>query len=177
MTNTFLVAMIMGSGVPALAKRVSELTTQSGCHIQAFQLTHLADSTTITLQASGNWSALGKLEASLQKLASEDVIQILCHRCEKQRPEKSGLLYGIEIIAIDRRGILDDLIHFFSDQHIPIDETSAHVDARSPSSVPTLIIRMQIQISKDIHIATLREDFLTFCDTQNLDGIMEPMKP
>jgi glycine cleavage system transcriptional repressor len=33
---------------------------------------------------------------------------------------------------------------------------------------------MTVNLPASVHVATLREEFLDFCDEQNLDGIMEP---
>lgn len=36
--------------------------------------------------------------------------------------------------------------------------------------------QITIGIPAKTHIASLRDDFLDFCDAQNLDAIMDPMK-
>jgi glycine cleavage system transcriptional repressor len=35
---------------------------------------------------------------------------------------------------------------------------------------------MTVDVPANIHIATLREQFLIFCDELNLDGVLEPAK-
>jgi glycine cleavage system transcriptional repressor len=35
---------------------------------------------------------------------------------------------------------------------------------------------MTLDVPADTHIATLREDFLEFCDHLNLDAVIEPIK-
>jgi len=37
-------------------------------------------------------------------------------------------------------------------------------------------VHMTVEIPSRLHIATLREDFMEFCDQLNLDGVMEPIK-
>jgi glycine cleavage system transcriptional repressor len=35
---------------------------------------------------------------------------------------------------------------------------------------------MTVGIPSNIHIATLREEFMEFCDAMNLDAVLEPIK-
>ena len=37
-------------------------------------------------------------------------------------------------------------------------------------------VHMTLGIPADAHIATLRGDFLDYCDTQNLDATFEPIR-
>jgi glycine cleavage system transcriptional repressor len=38
-------------------------------------------------------------------------------------------------------------------------------------------MQVLIGIPSDQHIASLREDFLDFCESLNIDATMEPLKP
>jgi glycine cleavage system transcriptional repressor len=35
-------------------------------------------------------------------------------------------------------------------------------------------VQMTVSIPRTVHVATLREEFLEYCDEQNLDAVMEP---
>ena len=37
-------------------------------------------------------------------------------------------------------------------------------------------VHMCLDVPADTHIATLREEFLEFCDQLNLDAVIEPLK-
>jgi len=37
-------------------------------------------------------------------------------------------------------------------------------------------VNMSIGIPSDVHIAGLRDEFMEFCDSLNLDAVMEPIK-
>jgi glycine cleavage system transcriptional repressor len=38
-------------------------------------------------------------------------------------------------------------------------------------------VQMIIQVPSRLHVAHLREEFLDYCDSTNLDAILEPVKP
>jgi glycine cleavage system transcriptional repressor len=35
-------------------------------------------------------------------------------------------------------------------------------------------VQMTVNVPRTVHVATLREEFLEYCDEQNLDAVMEP---
>ena len=35
-------------------------------------------------------------------------------------------------------------------------------------------VQMTVNVPSDVQVATLREEFLDYCETENLDAIMEP---
>jgi glycine cleavage system transcriptional repressor len=37
-------------------------------------------------------------------------------------------------------------------------------------------VHMSVGIPADIHIAALRDEFMDYCDTFNLDAVIEPIK-
>lgn len=37
-------------------------------------------------------------------------------------------------------------------------------------------LTMTINLPADTHLATLREDFMVFCDDRNLDAMIEPVR-
>jgi glycine cleavage system transcriptional repressor len=44
------------------------------------------------------------------------------------------------------------------------------------SSTPLFLARMIVKIPVNIRIVSLRDEFLEFCDQQNLDAMLEPVK-
>jgi glycine cleavage system transcriptional repressor len=35
-------------------------------------------------------------------------------------------------------------------------------------------VQLTVNVPRSIHVATLREEFLEYCDEQNLDAVIEP---
>ncbi|MBS0312523.1 MAG: glycine cleavage system protein R, partial [Proteobacteria bacterium] len=44
------------------------------------------------------------------------------------------------------------------------------------TGAPMFAVHMTLGIPADTHIATLRGDFLDYCDDQNLDATFEPVR-
>ena len=48
--------------------------------------------------------------------------------------------------------------------------------AAAHTGTPMFSVRMSIGIPANIHIAGLRDEFMDFCDSMNLDAVLEPIK-
>jgi glycine cleavage system transcriptional repressor len=48
--------------------------------------------------------------------------------------------------------------------------------AAAHTGTPMFSVHMTVGIPADVHIASLREEFMDFCDSMNLDAVLEPLK-
>jgi len=85
--------------------------------------------------------------------------------------------YCIEVISIDQPGIVHELARFFSSRNINIHELNTTQYAAAHTGTPMFALHLTANIPASMHIAGLRDEFLDFCETQNMDATMEPMKP
>ena len=65
---------------------------------------------------------------------------------------------------------------FFSDKNINIEDMTTSSYAAAHTGTPMFSVRMNIGIPADIHIAALRDEFMDFCDSMNIDAVLEPIK-
>ena len=86
------------------------------------------------------------------------------------------LPYLVEVVAADKPGILHLLAEFFIDHGISIESLSSNRYRAMQTGAEMFSAQITIGIPVKTHIASLRDDFLEFCDAQNLDAIMDPMK-
>ena len=84
--------------------------------------------------------------------------------------------YSVEVISIDHPGIVHDIAGFFSTREINIHELNTSRYAAAHTGTPMFAITMMIDIPASTRIATLREEFLDFCDDLNMDAVLEPIK-
>ena len=63
-----------------------------------------------------------------------------------------------------------------SERDIEIAELNTRSYPAAHTGAPMFAVQMAIKIPAQAHISTLREEFLEFCDSINLDAIMEPVK-
>jgi glycine cleavage system transcriptional repressor len=48
--------------------------------------------------------------------------------------------------------------------------------AAAHTGAPMFSVHMSVGIPADLHIAALRDEFMDFCDSMNLDAVLEPIK-
>lgn len=153
---------------------LTKLASKYECHINFSHLFAIGLDNTLTLQISGNWSRIAKIEAALPVLAKRLEIELISKRSHQEKIERYYLPYKIEIVAVDQPGVVYEIMDFFSSlelhtQHLEI-LTNSH------QQTPILRIAIQVDIPADTNIADIREQFLVFCDELNLDGTLEPEK-
>lgn len=172
----YLVISAVGNDRPGIVNDLSEVVFEHECNIDDSRMTVLGGEFALMLLVSGNWNTIAKLEASLPKLQSKLDLTLIFKRTEARATRKNSLPYSVEVIAIDHPGIVYQVANFFSSRQINIEDllTSSYPAAHTGS--PVFNLSMRIALPSDIHIATLREQFLEFCDELNLDSVIEPLK-
>jgi len=80
------------------------------------------------------------------------------------------------VVAADKPGILYQLADFFNRQSITIESLQSTRYSAMQTGAEMFSAQITIGVPADSHIASLRDDFLEFCDHLNLDAIMDPMK-
>ena len=100
----------------------------------------------------------------------------MAQRTEPRKPEASLVPYAVEVVAVDDVGIVHEITHFFSGREINIEDLYSGTYTAAHTGAPMFSLHMTIGVPTDISIATLRGEFMEFCDHLNLDSIMEPVK-
>jgi len=154
------------------------LSTISSCNCTVLDLksSNLAQSTAAFLLVDGNWNHIAKVETLLDNLQKRLEININTIRPEPNLKKPTSIPYSLETISIDRHNVIEDITNFLYEREICIEEINA-------SSYPAPYIQTAIFSTKfillippQVRLLMLREEFLDFCDTLNIDAIIEPIK-
>lgn len=173
--NHLLVSAIAPNSVPlltVLGKRVLD----AGCNLLEARVALLGQEVSVQLLASGAWDAIAKCENALTKIQRDDQMTLTMRRTSSRELTGSSLPYTVEVIAADRPGILYQLAEFFSRRGITVEALSSSRYRAAQTGAEMFSAQISIGIPASAHISSLREDFLEFCDTLNLDAILEPLK-
>ena len=84
--------------------------------------------------------------------------------------------YGVDVVAMDHPGIVNKLAGFFAERDINIEDMSTSTYSAAHTGTPMFAVHMTVGIPASTHIATLREEFMDYCDGLNLDAVLEPLK-
>lgn len=174
--NSALVITALGKDQPGLIAKLSHVINDNDCNIEDSRMSVLGGEFAILMRISGNWDKLAKLETSLDKLQDSTGLTIVAKRTEGRRKEQGKIPYSVEVVSIDHPGIVYQLAGFFSTRSINIHDMTTGSQAAAHTGTPIFTLNMTIEIPADTHIATLRDEFIDFCEQLNLDAALEPFK-
>lgn len=174
--KNYLVLSALGEDRSGLVNELSKVIQECGCHIADTRMTVLGREFAIIMMVHGNWNTLAKLEVQLKRLEHISGLTIVSKRTEGRKHQRDTLPYAVEVISIDQSDVIHNLASFFSTHSINIEDMLTRSYQAAHTGTPMLCINLAVGIPANTHIATLREEFMDFCDELNLDAIMEPVK-
>jgi glycine cleavage system transcriptional repressor len=131
--------------------------------------------TRVISECGGNIS-----ESRMASLGTEFAMLLLLSihlkRTEPRAARTDMLPYSIDVVCLDQTGIVSGLSGFFSSRGIDIAEVSTRSYPAAHTGAPMFSVQMIVNVPSRIHVAHLREEFMEFCDSLNLDAILEPVK-
>jgi glycine cleavage system transcriptional repressor len=174
--DNYLVITALGKDKPGIVDKLSMAIMDCGCNIEDSRMMVMGGEFAVMLMVGGKWNELAKLEDSLPPLREKLNLTITAARTEGRTQAANLIPYSVEVIAIDHPGIVYQIASFFSAREINIHELNTNRYAAAHTGTPMFSLNMIVDISADIRISALREDFLDFCDELNMDAIIEPLK-
>jgi glycine cleavage system transcriptional repressor len=146
------------------------------CNILEIRSSRLAQSTAAYMLVQGNWNYIAKLESSLDVIQKRLEIQIHKLRLENKEKSCDYVPYSLETISLDRDNVMESITTFLFDRDISIEEISGSCYQAPYIQTSVFSTKFVILIPPHLHLLSLREEFLDFCDQLNIDSILEPIK-
>lgn len=171
-----LAVSAIGSDRTGMVHELTRIVAECGGNISESRMANLGSEFAMLLLVSGNWHALAKLETELKRLAEAGSLSIQLRRTEPRSTRTEMVPYSIDVVCLDQAGIVSGLAGFLAGREIDIAEVSTRSYPAAHTGAPMFSVQMVVNIPSRIHIAHLREEFLEFCDSLNLDAILEPLK-
>lgn len=160
---------------------VEMLSAINACHCSVLELctSNLGEITTAYVLVDGSWNHVAKLEGLLSSLCARYQVQLSLLRPPKTSAAASatdGVPYTLETISTEKRDLLVAVTSFLMERGIMIDEINANLHPAVLFSHKVFSTRFTLLVPPDVRILSLREEFLDFCDSLNIDAILEPIK-
>lgn len=174
--KNFFVISVLGATQPDLIDQIFKSVSDSGCNVEDGRMGHLGGETALFVMLSGTWDAIAKIETMIPKLEKKLKVSISFRRTEARQPTSTSMPYAIEVVSINRIGLVYDISRFFSSRDIGIEDMYTGTYQASHTGAEMFSLQLTISIPSEISIATLRGEFMEFCDQLNIDSIMEPVK-
>jgi glycine cleavage system transcriptional repressor len=172
----FLVVSVLGEDRPGILHDLARAVRDCGCNVVESRMTVLGGEFAMLLLVSGNWNTVTKLEGSLPKLGERLGLTVSSRRTSEREPRHDLIPYAIDVVCLDQPGIVYNLANFFAERNIGIADLATRSYPAVHTGAPMFAVQMAVNIPADMHVGTLREEFMDFCDQLNLDAIMEPIK-
>ncbi|KZZ21449.1 glycine cleavage system protein R, partial [Oleiphilus sp. HI0078] len=163
----FLVISSIGTDKPGIVNELAKACSTNQCNIIDSRMTVLGGEFAVIMMVSGAWDAIAKLEASLPAL-SESLGLTTTAKQTQQRDSHPALAYTVSVVALDNPGIVHEIAQYFSSQNINIDDLQTGTYSAPHTGTQMFNLSMTIRLSADTHIASLRDEFMDFCDERNL---------
>lgn len=174
--ETHLVISAIGEDRPGIVDTLSEAILDAGCNIGDSRMSVLGGEFAIIMIVTGNWNAVAKLESMLPRLEKKLGLHMQSKRTEPRKGLPDRIPYAVEVVAIDHPGIVHDVANFFGRREINIEDVYTSRYPAPHTGAPMFTLHMTVGIPADTSIATVRGEFMDFCDELNLDAMLAPVK-
>lgn len=170
-----LVISALGDDRPGIVNELAKICVDYQCNIVDSRMTVLGGEFAIIMLVSGSWDAVAKLENALPPITGKMGLTTIIKQTRSREPIKS-ITYTVNVVALDHPGIVHEIAHFFSQRKINITDLETGTYSAPHTGTRMFNINMSINIPAETHLATLREEFMVFCDDRNLDAVIEPIR-
>lgn len=154
------------------------LAVLSACHCDVLELrsSGLSEISWLYLLVDGNWNQIAKLEGLLELIATRLGLELTFLRPEEELLVKEGVPYLLETISADKKDLMFAVSAFLQERGVVIEEVTASRHQAPYFNHRVFSSKFVLLVPSDVHILSLREEFLDFCDDLNIDAILEPIK-
>lgn len=171
----YLVISSIGTDQPGIVNKLAKTCSTNSCNIVDSRMTVLGGEFAVIMMVSGSWNSIAKLESALPTI-SEELNLTTTIKHTKQRNSAPSMAYTVSVVALDNPGIVHELAQFFSSQNINIDDLQTGTYSAPHTGTQMFNLNMNIRVAANTHIASLRDEFMEFCDDLNLDAVIEPLR-
>ena len=174
--HTHLILSLMGPDQAGQVAGVTAVVADAGCNLEASRISILGGYCCMALSVSGNWKTLAALESRLQRLEAEMGLTVVARRGPLPESGEAAMPYAVDVVALDAPGLLNALADFFTHRGVNLRDVQTRVYQAQHTGARMFSANMVVDIPAGQHLASLRGEFMDFCDELNLDGVLDPIK-
>jgi glycine cleavage system transcriptional repressor len=172
--DKLLAVTAIGPDRTGIVRDLSAGITEAGGNIRESRMTTLGSEFAVMMLVEGNWHAINKVQESLTALGEGDNLTINVRPTEERGDSEVAAPYTVDVIALDQEGIVSGMSGFFAVKGLEIADVNTRRYNAPHTGAPMFSIQMTINVPRTMHLATLRDEFHEYCESENLDAIIEP---
>jgi glycine cleavage system transcriptional repressor len=174
--DNYLTVSAVGEDAPKVNDAFTVAVRDCGCMIIEARIARLGNNNALVMLLGGSWDAIAKVETSLTRLAEQHKMKIFIERTKFPNTAAEYLPYAIEIVAVQHIDTMHAVVSFLTQRQAIIADLNCHTYTTNRTETQMMQLQIAVDLPADTSIATIRGDFMDFCDQLNLDAIMEPAK-
>ncbi|MDH5572210.1 MAG: ACT domain-containing protein [Gammaproteobacteria bacterium] len=168
--NEQLVITALGKDRPGIVNELSNALASHQLNIEDSSMSVMGGEFAILMLVSGSVASIDNFIAQITELEERLGMHLLAKSTSTQPTDTTYALYTVEIDSIDRPGIVRDIASFFSDKQINIVDLDTLRYPAAHTGIPMFTMQMTIGVPPEQSIVTLREEFISLCNTLNIDA-------
>jgi glycine cleavage system transcriptional repressor len=146
------------------------------CNVLEIRSSRLGQVSACYMLIQGNWNQIAKVENALDAIEKRMEIKLYVLRTEAKDKAKECVPYTLETISLDKESVIESITSFLMSREIEIEEITGSSYQAPYASTSVFSTKFVILVPPQLHLLSLREEFLDFCDHLNIDAILEPIK-
>ena len=174
--QTYLVVSAIGKDRTGLVGSLSQSVLECGCQIGESRMTVLGSEFAAVMLVSGYWNAIAKFESALPRVADTLGLRISSARTVAREDTQNLIPYAVEVIAPESAEVVHEVSSFFATRGINIEDVYTNRYAAPQTGAAMFVLHLTLGIPSDLSIASIRGEFMDFCDELNLDAMIAPVK-
>lgn len=174
-----LAISVLGNKTDGFIAEILAAISTCQCSVLELRTANLTEITSVYVLIDGNWNHVAKLEGLLEIMQNRFQVQISFFRPQdfvSSAALQKGVPYTLETISMEKKDLVFELSSFLLERGIVIDEINASLHSAALFNNQVFSTRFLLMVPPDVRILSLREEFLDFCDSLNIDAILEPIK-
>ena len=172
-----LAVSAIGSDRTGMVHDLTRVISDCGGSISESRMASLGNEFAMLVLVTGNWHSprQARKRAHAAGRVHRPVAAPEAHRAARARAPTCCPIPSTWS-ASTRPASSPGLSGFFASRGIDIAEVSTRSYPAAHTGAQMFAVQMIINVPKRLQLAHLREEFMDYCDSQNLDAILEPVK-
>jgi glycine cleavage system transcriptional repressor len=168
-----LAVTAIGPDRAGVVRDLSQAVTAAGGSIRESRMIALGSEFAVLMLVAGNWHTITKIQGQLSTLQKQSGLTVTVRETQPRAVENAAP-YVVDAVTLDEEGILFGLSNFFASRNLEIAEVNTRRYNAPHTGAAMFGVQMTINLPKSVHLASLREEFMEYCDEHNLDAVIEP---
>lgn len=169
----YLIISAIGNDRPGIVNSVTQMIVERKGNIASSRMMAMGGEFSLMLMVEGDENVIEQIQAALPGIESSLGLTIVSKLTETNSLSATRVPCNISVVSMDHPGIVQQVADFFSSRNVNIEEVNTDTYPAAHTGTRMFALDMVVSLPAEVKVASLREEFIDFCDGMNLDASME----